>query len=249
MEFVGVLRVLQRHRLLVALGVLAAVAAGAGFLLQGDRTTETAAARLLIRAPASPTVNLDTEAARTLANRVSLLADLMATDGARAVTARGAGVRPDELAVSTPAMTVMPTVAVPIAVGARQAALVTPEPYMLSVESETGVPILVLRATAPDAAAATRLVDAGTRSLQALIARRAPSAASVLEVERLEPLGARTLVSAPRRSVAVLIAAFVFCMWCLGMVIASGVARSRRKQGPRARVGQSMQTEGSGSWA
>ena len=122
MELVAILRVLLRHRVLVVLGALLAVAAGAALMLQGKTSTGVVTVRVQVRAPESRTVNLESDVARTLAARASLLADLLATESVRSATERDAGVPPGELAISTPAMGAFPTVPVPIAVRARQAA-------------------------------------------------------------------------------------------------------------------------------
>ena len=228
MEIVHLLQILLRRRLWVAVGAVLAAFVGA-FLLHSAReqTTASASARVLIDASNSPTANLGSEVVGTLAPRASLLADLMTTEAARAATARGAGLDPDQLAVLGPSALAGPTVPVALAVRASEAAREVREPYVLSIEAEPTAPIATLQASAPDAAAAAKLVNAGTKTFESLVARQEPGRADI----RLERAGTVTVVpvvAKASRAPALLGSALVFLLWCVAIIVFAGLARHRR---------------------
>lgn len=107
MELIGALRMLRRRRVLVALGVLAAVAAG----LAVERRLDSGAAaaqepmvaetRLFVDTPTPLAVDVEADT-ETIGAHAALLADLMAAEPQVRAIARGAGVAVGDLAVLRP---------------------------------------------------------------------------------------------------------------------------------------------------
>jgi len=227
-EVVQLLKVLLRRRLLVAIGAVLAVCVGAYLLYSArEQTSGSASARVLIDAPNSPSANLESEVAVTLPARASLLADLMTTEAARAATARAAGLDRDELAVLGPAALAAPTVPVALAVRASEAAREVREPYVLRIEGDTNAPFATLEVTAPDVAAAAKLVTAARTTLESVVARQDQGQAEI-SVERAGAVTVVPVVKSSSRVLAVLGAGLLFLLWCVAIIVVSGLLRHRR---------------------
>ena len=144
MELVGILRLLARHRGLVACGIVLAVILGMWVafkvsvsppgLASRARDGFTSSTRVLVQVDDGLTPELDTEASLSLGRRARLIGDLMATDRIRADIARRAGLPLEQLTVIAPSTYAVPVVA-PIANEANAAALAVAAPYLLLVDA------------------------------------------------------------------------------------------------------------------
>ena len=232
MELISVLQVLERRRLLVALGLVIALLAGlagAG-LLPGSpgagpaEATGLAQARLLLDTPAPLAADLDASA-DTIGAQAALLGDLMAADHQVGAIARDAGVPIDQLLVRRLALT---GPAAPSPLGIRAAAAGTPaRPYSVDVRVSPTLPILSIDAFAPDVRDATALAEAATTSFERLVADKSGG----LTVKSLEPGRAVHVAGAGGRGKLLGLAAAlgVFVLWCCAVVLAAGLARAARK--------------------
>lgn len=235
MELVALARFLTHHRLMVALGVVLAVAAGVAAASRVDGTaarTGIASGRVLIDQNPSLVADLRGKGPQTIGTRAVLFGDLLATDGGRAEIARAAGVPVAQLAVVIPSMS-GPITAVPLPAKAAESAALAQnaQPYGVTVLSDSSVPILTIAARAPTVGAATRLVDGATATLRTLIAQRTIDTDHGVVAEpvgapraRLAPAPSRV----PPRAVAPVAALFVFLLWCGGLIVISGAARAWR---------------------
>ena len=169
MELIALLHVLVRHRLLVALGAVAALAAG--FLVTRAPSAHYgfATARVVLDTPDSQLVDAQPVGADTLPMRAALLADLMAGSSLKPKLARALGVPEQDLAVRAPHLST-PPVALPLAVRALEAAAPTTEPYVLGMQAVGPLPIIAIDARGPRKADAERLAAAATKSF-----RRSPA--------------------------------------------------------------------------
>jgi hypothetical protein len=251
MEIVSILWVLRRHRLLVAAGVALTVLVGLVMAYQvsflppslasKQRTSGVATARVIIAARTQPAFDLESEITDTLGTRAALLADLLSNDDVRARIARGAGLKPDEVAVLTPAWG-PPIIDIALPVSATEAASLAHEPYVLSVTSAGNIPIIALRATGPDPVRAAKVANAGIAAIGELIANRSPGRPNIV-VERLGPAQARTIVTGPKKAIAIAAAIVLFAVWCSGIVFLSWFTarwrRLRRQHGPAPQLSAS----------
>jgi hypothetical protein len=251
MEIVSILWVLRRHRLLVAAGVALTVLVGLVMAYQvsflppslasKQRTSGVATARVIIAARTQPAFDLESEITDTLGTRAALLADLLSNDDVRARIARGAGLKPDEVAVLTPAWG-PPIIDIALPVSATEAASLAHEPYVLSVTSAGNIPIIALRATGPDPVRAAKVANAGIAAIGELIANRSPGRPNIV-VERLGPAQARTIVTGPKKAIAIAAAIVLFAVWCSGIVFPSWFTarrrRLRRQHGPAPQLSAS----------
>jgi hypothetical protein len=237
MEIVSILRVLRRHRLLVALGVALTVFLALTMsyrvslvppsLGSKQQTSGVASARVIVAARSQPAFDLESHITDTLGTRATLLADLLSSDEVRARIARGAGLQPSQLAVMTPVWG-PPTIDVALPVAATDAAGLIHEPYMLSVTSEGNIPIISLTTTGPDALRAAKVANAGVAAITGLIAGRSLGRPDIV-VQRLGPARARTLVSGPKKAMAIGAALVVFAVWCTAIVFLSWFTGRRRR--------------------
>jgi hypothetical protein len=232
-ELIGALRMLRRRRVLVALGVLAAVAAG----LAVERRLDSGAAaaqepmvaetRLFVDTPTPLAVDVEADT-ETIGAHAALLADLMAAEPQVRAIARGAGVAVGDLAVLRPVLTA-PAERGQLA--ERTAEAPPSRPYTLKVTASVALPIVSLEAGAPDADVAARLAQAGTEALESLAAAKGPTPGRRLVVEPLEPVTvAEPEAGGAPASLLGLAAAFVtFVVWCVAVVLAGGVVRGLRR--------------------
>jgi capsular polysaccharide biosynthesis protein len=107
--------------------------------------------------------------------------------------------------------------------------------YRVTVSSDPSVPIIEVHAAAPDAATATRLAVAVRGELEDIVHERT-GARPVVTIERLGPVAARTMVSAPRKAVALVAFAMVLVFWVFSAVVLVGFMRRGRAPKGAGRV-------------
>jgi hypothetical protein len=250
MELIAILRLLWRRRILVGIGVLAAV--GAGLLTSNGTLPVPGASTDAPPAPrkASVRVLLDTDrsqlvapappAADTVAARAVLLADVLAGNEARAAIARRAGLKPEQLAVIGPAATV-PTLATKLAERTATVVESAPEPFRVTADADGELPIVSIAASAPGADVAKRLASAAAAELAALT-RPGDAPAGGRAAIRLgfvaQPLSEPVLAPVESRPGPALIAlaacVAAFALWCGLIVLASGLRPAPRRARARA---------------
>jgi hypothetical protein len=237
MELISIARLLWRRRIIVGVGLLVAVAVGAlaadGQLpgSGGSPAPESrnAAVRVLVDTATSQLVTPDPRSADTVAARAVLIADLMASDAAKAEIARRVHIRPAQLAVLGPGVTV-PTI--PTKLSERTATTLegAPEPYAVTLYAEGEVPIVAIEARAPGAPEARALARAAAATVASLTAPPKP------EMKRgfvAQPLGPPVVARAESGSgpAAFAVAAFLatLAIWCGCVVLASGLTAGPRR--------------------
>jgi hypothetical protein len=165
-EVLPFLQALWRRRLLIGLGLLVAVALAAAVARPQRAASAEAWTRLSLDTPNSQLIASDPAGAGTLPWRASLLMHLTGADSARRQLAQRLGVRYDQVAVVDPALA-LPEFAASIPTNAAKAAAVTAAPYVLTLTMPSEIlPIVSIRAAAPDRAGAVRLAQAAVALLQ-----------------------------------------------------------------------------------
>lgn len=227
MEFIGILRVLWRRRLLVALGAAFAVLVGLALAfrvsllppgVQSKAAPSTvASARVLISAPGDRAIDLESEVAETIALRAQLLADLLMTDEMHAALARDARLKPQQFAVLGPSAG-PPPIQVTTAVLSADAARVQRERYVLELLTDGQDPIVSIRATGLDPVGGARLVGAAAKGLEDIVARGRRVNGRSLSAQRLGPVTVRELPLESRKALALAAAMVIFACWCVAIV-------------------------------
>ena len=239
METLTVLRLLWRMRLLVALGVLVALAAGAvatGKLGLGPsdgsrHTMWVATAEVQIDNPRPLAIDALASGA-TIQTQTILLADQVTSDESRKAIARRAGLDDADLTVTTPSID-SPLRQSPVVSRTLQGVTASRTAYTVTANPAQLTPIMALQAMGPDRQATVALSKAAVETLRSAAASDAGDTRRGLEIEPLGPVrlgwfetGGSGLV----RGVAV--AVFLFCLWCGTIVVGTGVLRAWRRSSP-----------------
>lgn len=221
MELVGILRLLSRRPMLVAIGAVVAIAVGV--LAAGGETKKsgTASARLVLDTARSQLTHQNPSGADTLTWRTVLLADLA---GSRSLTDRIAnqvGIRRNELVVVHPELEA-PVLAATLPTRASEVAGVTSEKYILTVGFDEFLPIIALQAEAPDRRAAVRLVEAAEGALEDTATTPASTTTSRIQglvVESVGPVRSKAIIDEPQPLLGVAIAIVLFGVWSTGVAL------------------------------
>jgi hypothetical protein len=241
MELIGILRVLRSRRLLVAIGLLCAIAIGVVVdfrvslglpptLQSRQYKVGLASASVLIDTPTSAVADLSPVGAEVLTGRAQLLADLMATPPVQTLIARQAGVPLRQLITVGPAGAGIPPV--PTSLSQQAAQLKPTNTYRLTIASEQTLPIIAVSTEAPDAPRAARLADSAVNALGQYLS-------SIASFQRIPPdkrpvvtsLGSAQAgegVRGTRRIYGLVAGILAFGFFCSAIVLVSGVVRRWR---------------------
>jgi hypothetical protein len=227
MEIVSVLNLLRRFWVLALPGLFLGLFAGLSILyhvspssphLQSRGTTSgTAVGRTLLTSSAAPPFELSNgmDLSETLPSRAAMLANLLAGDELRAEIARRAGIDTKDLVVFGPSAAA-PIFPVPIAVEATAAQTAT-EANAVYLTSADQPPLINVRATAPNAAAAAELVEAVRDTIGGYLDAHAASKVHVGS-QSLGPVQVGLLVDEPSKFLGLAAAMIVFILWFAGLV-------------------------------
>jgi len=226
MGLVGLLRVLWRRRIAVAVGALLAVAVAVAGIQRGAAPARTSSlSKVLIDTPKSLVADAQAQGAGTIHTRAQLMGRLIADDNAKAAIARKAGLRPDQLAILGSGTAAPPDVVTPLAEQALTVAKPI-QPYLVAVEVEPSLSIVTIDANAPNREQAVRLDLAAVATLSS-VARRAPGGGSSVAVERLGKPLIVTKAAGGGGMKAVGGALAFLGLWCLGCVLFDRALRRR----------------------
>ena len=219
MELVAILRLLLRRPILVVIGAVAAISVGL-FLAGGEtKETGTAKGRLVLDTAKSQLIHQAPSGADTLPWRTVLLADLA---GSRPLTERIAnevGIRRNQLVVVHPELAA-PVTAATLPTRAAKVASVTAEKYILTVSFDELLPIISLRAEAPNRRAAALLVEAAMGTLKDTgTPKRLTPQIQGLVVESVGPVRSKATLDKPKPLLGVAIAISLFGVWCAGVAL------------------------------
>jgi hypothetical protein len=239
MELIAILRLLWRRRILVGIGLLAAV--GVGVMIAGGSLPVPGAAadapppprkasvRVLVDTNRSQLVAPAPPEADTVAARAVLLADVLAGADAKAAVARRVGLKPERLAVIGPAATV-PTLSTKLAERTATVVEAAPEPFAVTANADGELPIVSIYARAPDAARAKRLASAAAEELAELTSPDDPAVRLGFVAQPLSRPVLAPVESRPGPALVALAACVAtFGLWCGFLVLASGLTPGPRR--------------------
>jgi hypothetical protein len=226
MEVIIFLRLLGQRKIRVGIGAVVALAVAVG--LGGSPTAPSGFAKthVLIDTPRSELVANASVGMDSLWWRATLMAMRLGTDPARQQMAREIQVPVGQIAVTDLELTV-PNVPAALPVAATQAATVTPQPYVLTVQTDDVLPIVWIQAAAPDRAGAVRLAQAAVHALQAGASPRDTPQVQGLNIEQVNPIDAIEIPGGAGRSTMAAIALVIFVLWCLGLAVGPAIATAR----------------------
>lgn len=249
MEVLGLIEVLWRRRIAVAVGAIFAIAIAVAIGAKPPTSYGVGWARVVLDTPDSQEVDTKPSGADTLPWRASLLVHLLATDQSKAELARKLQIRPDELAVIDPAIT-EPEATASLPSAAAEIAATNPAPYALTVYRSTDLlPMISFEAAAPDAAKAARLIRAAIATVksESHLGEQVPrkmgadgkpedvpvDQASIqgFVVQDVAPPRAKKVLSGGSPVVALMAAFMVFGLWAACVAVLPRLVRLARGQG------------------
>jgi len=241
MESVGILRVLWRRRVLVALGLLLASAVGILALCRVSLAPPglerravpagSATQRVLVDTPRSLLADARPEGVTSIVTRATVLGNLLASDEARVAMARQTGLRAEEIDVTGPGAEAA-AVPTPLAEAAIETARPR-QPYAITVsQPDPTLPILNVYVSAPDPAEARELAGAASAALPSAVGRGPVGGQSL----RVEPVGRVQVASrmvGPGTAKAAIAAVVLFVFWCVLVLLVDAI--QARSTGPGRR--------------
>jgi hypothetical protein len=240
MGLVATLRRLSRRRLLLALGLAAALAAGAlGWSRGGAPRTGGAVAsmQLMLDTTDSQLVEDAPAAAETLTARAGLLADALASADGTAAIARTLGVPAWQVAVLGPTADGAPPAPSPLSDKLSVATAVPATPYVVHVVPAPDTPMLSIVAYGPGTGEAARLAAGTAAGLQSLLVSADASGSRGFVLDTVSATRTRVLrTPSRRRAVAVAGALALACLWCGLLAVAPAPRRSRFSRRAAARA-------------
>jgi hypothetical protein len=230
MGLVGLLRVLWRRRIAIAVGALLAIAVAVLGIQRGAGAAPTSSSltQVLVDTPNSLVADAQARGASTIYIRARLLANLIVDDEAKAALAHKAGLQPSELAIAGPGAAAPPAVITPLA---EQAIMVAKpnQPYLVSVEVAPNLPIVSIDANAPDRDQAVKLGRAAVETLST-VAASAPGVGSSVAIEQLGGPLISTKAAPSGKAKALGGALVLFILWCLACVLFDSVVQRRNSR-------------------
>jgi hypothetical protein len=235
MELVGILRLLSRRPILLAVGAVAAVAIGIFAAGRGEaKTTGTASDRLMLDTAKSQVTHDAPGAVETLPWRTLMLAYLAGTRSLTDRIANDVRIRSKQLVVLYPDLEA-PEKPDSLSDRASEVAAVTSAKYVLTVDFDELLPVISLGAEAPNRAAASRLVEATMSALEdAGTPARVTPEIQGLTVERMGPVRSKTVVHKSPPLLGVGIAIALFGLWCAAVAFIPLLLSAWRNAGRRA---------------
>jgi hypothetical protein len=228
MELVAIMRMLWRRRFLAALGLPLAIAVALLGGMGGSSHAGVATIRVVLDTPRSQLVHAAPSGADTLGWRAGFLGDLMASSPFKHRIAGYARVAERKLVVVNPSLAV-PTVPTPLPTRASEAAAVTTEPYVLTVTCDEELPIILLKARAPERGEAARLVAAATRALKDSAQRQGSHELQAFMVESMSAVHSREIATGAGPLKPIAAALFVLVFWCAFAAALPAVGMARRR--------------------
>jgi hypothetical protein len=220
-------RLLTRRRLILALGLVVAIAAGYKLGHKPAAAGGIAKTRVVVDTPDSSLVAGAPKGADTLSWRATLLAMQLATDQSQRELAAKAGVPAGQLAVTDTELAA-PTALAPLPTAAAKAADSTAKPYAVSVGTDDTLPIITIQTAAPDRAGAVRLAHAAIGTLQAGASPKDTTALQGLTFSTAGPIDARAVAGGGGTKQMVIMAVVVFGLWWVCMLIGPAIAGAKR---------------------
>ena len=230
MEFVPIIRLIWRRRILLATGVFCAVWTLVALGGTKPVTNKSAVAwtHVALDTPKSQLVDAAPNGVATLIWRAGLLMHLMTTDASTQDIARRLGVRADQVLVVDSNLAV-PAVSTTMAQAASTAASLGVAPYTLTVAiANNAIPVITIKASAVNPVSAQRLAAAAVALLKSQASPGGTFVSHVLtgggtglklqpfKVEQIAPIRVKLLSSSspPLKAVGGSVAVFAFWVAC-----------------------------------
>jgi hypothetical protein len=225
-----VLRLLWRRRALAGLGALLALALALKLITGAAGTGAVATTKVLVDTPRQQLIDRTSAGVETLGWRAAVLAELLGTDSAKERIARSVLIPAEMLSVVAPELN-LPTIPASLPEAASKAAASSLQPYVLTTRANGVLPLIKIRARAPELDQATRLAEAAVTELESGAVPGARPDSPRFIVTRVAPIDSRAATGDPEILRALALGVTVFCLWCAAIVVASAGVRWWRRSG------------------
>jgi hypothetical protein len=242
-EILGLVRVLWRRRLAVAIGAFLALAAAAGLGKSAPSSYGEGWTTVDLDTSQSQTVDTTPFGADSLPWRASLMIHLLSSDEAKRGLAQRLGIRVQDLSIIDPELAT-PELSASLPNAAAKAAAVQPAPYVLTVfRPNDQLALITMEGIAPTTRDAARLVSAAAASFEAqsqagdpltgVSTKEQDSDAFISDiskkqgfvVESAAPVRTKAVVSPGSYAKALLAAIVLFWLWCGCVAVLPRLAR------------------------
>lgn len=225
-----VFRGLWRRKALLALGVLLALGLTLKMIGGTGGGGAVATTSVLADTPGHQLIDQGSAGVETLGWRAAVLAELLGTESAKRRIARAVPIAPPMLSIVDPELN-LPTIEASLPQVASEAAASSLAPYVLTTRTDGILPLIEIRAEAPDSDQATRLAAAAVSELEAgaVLGPRPDSPRFV--VTPVGSISARAVSGDPEIVRAVAIGGIVFCLWCAAIILAPACVDWWRRAG------------------
>jgi hypothetical protein len=233
-----VLRVLWRRRALVVLGALLALALTLKMITGASGPAAYATTNVLVDTPRHQLVDRTSAGVETLGWRTTVLAELLGTEAAKRRIARAVPIATRALSIVAPELN-LPTIPASLPEAASKAAASAQGLYVLTTRTDNVLPLIDIRADAPDRESATRLAEAAVSQLETGSVLGPRPNAPRFVVTRIAPIAARTASGDAQILRAVALGGTVFCLWCAAIIIVPAGLDWWRRSAPGRPTGAS----------
>jgi hypothetical protein len=213
-----VFQTLWRRKALVGLGALLALALTLKLITGAVGPGAVATTKVLADTPGHQLVDRTSAGIESLGWRAAVLSELLGTESVKRRIAREVPVPTRMLSVVAPELN-LPTVNASLPELASKVAASSVAPYVLTTTTDGVLPLIKIRAKAPDVDQARRLAGAAVSELEtgAVLGPRPDSPRFV--VDRVAPISARPAHGDPQVMRALGLGATLFCLWCAAIIL------------------------------
>lgn len=231
-----VFRVLWRRRALVALGAVLTLALTLKLITGAAGSGAIATTNVLVDTPRHQLIDRTSAGVETLGWRTAVLAELLGTEASKRRIARAVPVPTRMLSVVAPELN-LPTIPASLPAAASKAAASAPGLYVLTTRTDNVLPLIEIRAEAPDRERATRLAEAAVSQLESGAVLGARPETPRFVVTRVAPVAARTASGDPQILRALALGGTLFCLWCTAIIVLPAGLDWWRRSGPKRPAG------------
>jgi hypothetical protein len=231
-ELFATIALLWRHRLLLVVGGLLAVAVGVKAMQGETQHFGTASAQVVLDTPVSMLLDTAPVGADTLTSRAAVLGDLAEADPIAARIAETMRIPPKDLIIKANYLS-EPKVTTPLPTKALEAAASAEAPYVLSIMAVPETPVISIDSSGPRPEDAIRLASAAIAVLksEAHVHDNEPAVQRYV-VSDLAPPRAKDVTTGPRRVMGLVVAVLVFVFWCFGVMFVAALVRAAHYRVP-----------------
>jgi hypothetical protein len=213
-----VFRALWRRRALVVLGAVLALALTFKAISGTDGPGAIATTSVMVDTPRHQLVDRSSAGVETLGWRASVLAELLGTEPAKRRIAGDVPISTGMLSVVAPELN-LPPIPASLPDAASKVAASSLAPYVVTTRTDGVLPLIEIRAEAPDADQAARLAGAAVSELEAGAVLGPRPDSPRFGVDRVAEISARAAPGDPQVIRALAFGGTLFCLWCAAIIV------------------------------